>query len=76
QFRSGRRMQKPYILEIVVIAPYNRLPYVPENLRATFLPPRYQITGGGSSDVILGDVTSAFDNTSAISDFILGVAEK
>ena len=60
----------------VVIAPYNRIPYVPENLVATFLPPRYLITGGGGSDVIAGDVTAGFDNTSAISDFVAGVAEK
>ena len=60
----------------IVIAPYNQLPYVPENLSATFLPPIYQITGGGSSDVIYGDVAASFDNTSAISDFMAGVAEK
>jgi hypothetical protein len=60
----------------IVIAPYNRIPYVPENLSATFLPPRYQITGGGGSDVIYGDVTASFDNTSAVSDFVAGVAEK
>lgn len=60
----------------VVIAPYNRSTYVPENLSATFLPPRYQITGGGGSDVLYGDVTASFDNTGGVSDFIAGVAEK
>ncbi len=60
----------------VVIAPYNRKTYVPENLSSTFLPPRYWITGGGASDVIYTDVSAAFDNLSSISDFMLGVAEK
>jgi len=64
------------IIGNIVIAPYNRSPYVPENLSATFLPPMYQITGGGGSDVIYGDVTASFDNTSAVSDFVAGVAEK
>jgi hypothetical protein len=60
----------------VVIAPYNQPSYVPENLSATFLPPRYQISGGGGSDVIYGDVTASFSNTAGVSDFIAGVAEK
>ena len=64
------------IIGNIVIAPYNMSPYVPENLSATFLPPIYQITGGGSSDVIYGDVAADFDNTSVISDFVAGVAEK
>src|SRR5213078_1393102 len=64
------------IIGNIVIAPYNQSPYVPENLSATFLPPIYKITGGGGSDVIYGDVAANFDNTSAVSDFVLGVAEK
>lgn len=60
----------------VIVAPYNRLSYVPENLSSTFLPPRYQITGGGGSDIIGGDTAPGFDSTSGISDFIAGVAEK
>jgi len=64
------------IIGNVVIAPYNRRIYVPENLSPTFLAPRYYITGGGASDIIYGDVAATFDNTSAISDFVAGVAEK
>lgn len=43
---------------------------------ATFLAPRYYITGGGNSDIIYGDIAGTLDNTSAISDFVAGVAEK
>ena len=60
----------------VVIAPYNLRTYVPENLSATFLAPRYQISGGGASDVIYGDINASFDNTSGVSDLVAGVAEK
>jgi Tfp pilus assembly protein PilX len=60
----------------IVIAPYNQLPYVPENLSAAFLAPRYQISGGGASDLIYGDINATFDNTNGISDFVAGVAEK
>ncbi len=60
----------------VVVAPYNKRPYIPENLSATFLCPRYGISGGGGSDVIYGDIASIIDNTSAVSDFVAGVAEK
>ncbi len=60
----------------VVIAPYNRSTYVPENLSSTFLPPRYQISGGGGSDVIYGDIAASFSTTGGVSDFIAGVAEK
>jgi len=64
------------VLGNVVIAPYNKRTYVPENLSATFLAPRYQISGGGASDVINGDINATFDNTDGISDFVAGVAEK
>ncbi|MGI8545226.1 MAG: hypothetical protein ACR2MD_17340 [Aridibacter sp.] len=60
----------------VIIAPYNKRNYVPENLSSTFLAPRYYISGGGASNVIYGDVTANFDNLSSISDFMLGIAEK
>jgi Tfp pilus assembly protein PilX len=60
----------------VVVAPYNTRPYIPENLSTTFLCPRYGISGGGGSDVIYGDIASIIDNTSAVSDFVAGVAEK
>lgn len=65
------------IIGNVVIAPYNMRNYVPENLHlSSFLPPRYQITGGGGSDIIYGDITSAFSSTSGVSDIVQGVAEK
>ncbi len=60
----------------VIIAPYNKRTYVPENLSSTFLAPRYYISGGGTSDIIYGDITANFDNLSSISDFMLGIAEK
>jgi hypothetical protein len=60
----------------VVIAPYNRMSYIPENHTTSFLPPRYQITGGGGSDIIYGDITSTFSNTSGVSDIMQGIAEK
>jgi hypothetical protein len=65
------------IIGNVVIAPYNMRNYVPENHHlSSFLPPRYQITGGGGSDIIAGDITSAFATTSGVSDILQGVVEK
>jgi Tfp pilus assembly protein PilX len=65
------------IIGNVVIAPYNMRNYVPENLHlSSFLPPRYQITGGGGSDIIAGDITSAFATTSGVSDIVQGIVEK
>lgn len=60
----------------VVIAPYNKLSYIPESHTTSFLPPRYTITGGGTSDLLYGDITSTFSNTSGVSDIIQGIAEK
>jgi hypothetical protein len=60
----------------VVIAPYNQMNYVPENLSSTFLPPRYLCSGCGSSGLVYADVSATIDNISAVSDFMLGVAEK
>lgn len=60
----------------VVLAAYNIRNYIPENHATTFLPPRYSITGGGNSDVIYGDITSAFSNTSGVSDIVQAIAEK
>ena len=56
----------------IVVAPYN-----PNNLSAGFEQPRYD-QRGGPGDTILSDVIvdHAFDGTSAITDFVLGVAEK
>ncbi|HJS50878.1 MAG TPA: hypothetical protein VJ781_03175, partial [Pyrinomonadaceae bacterium] len=65
------------IIGNVVIAPYNLRNYVPENHHlSSFLPPRYAITGGGGSDIIAGDISSAFASTSGVSDIIQGIAEK
>ena len=55
----------------IVIAPYD-----PNNLAAGFLPPRYQVTGGGNSDVAFTELSTAFDGNVAATDFVLGVAEK
>lgn len=60
----------------VIIAPYNRNTYIPQNLASAFLPPQYYITGGGGSDVIYDDVSATLNNTSSISDFMVGIAEK
>jgi len=55
----------------MVIAPYN-----PNDLSA-WLPPKYKITGGGISHIVYsGTTTNSFQGTSAVSDFIQGVAEK
>jgi hypothetical protein len=56
----------------IVVAPYN-----PSNLAAGFLSPHYD-QSGGPGDTTNSDVTvdQAFDGTSAISDFMAGVAEK
>jgi hypothetical protein len=56
----------------IVIAPYD-----PLNLNAGFEQPRYD-QSGGPGDTINSDVAldQAFDGTSSITDFILGVAEK
>jgi Tfp pilus assembly protein PilX len=59
----------------VVIAPYGD-----DQLASnTFsLPPQYEVTGGGTSDVAFDGIIldDTFDGTSAISNFMLGVAEK
>lgn len=60
----------------VVVAPYNRRSYIPANHSASFLAPRYYITGGGNSDVIYDDVSAGFDDITAISNIMLGVSEK
>ncbi|MDQ3635541.1 MAG: hypothetical protein M3405_13680 [Acidobacteriota bacterium] len=64
------------IIGNVVIAPYNRKNYIPQNISSTFLPPQYYVTGGGGSEVIYGDIGSTLNNTSGIKDFIKEIAEK
>jgi hypothetical protein len=53
-----------------VIAPYN-----PSNLSAGFLGPKYNISGGGSS-LLEYNSDSVSNGLIAISNFVLGVAEK
>ncbi len=59
------------IIGNVVIAPYN-----PGNLNAGFLPPSFTTNGGGNADILFGGISSAFDGTSAITNFMVGIAEK
>ena len=54
----------------VVVAPYN-----PSNLAAGFLSPKYDISGGGTSDITF-DSNSVANGMTAVSNFVLGVAEK
>src|SRR5690606_3533230 len=54
----------------VVIAPYNK-----NNLGAGFLPPKYDLSGGGNSGVIYNS-SSVANGMIAVSNFVLGVAEK
>jgi hypothetical protein len=63
----------------IVIAPYdpNNLGPLPcDSTNPYFLPPKYEVTGGGSSDVIFTELSSALDGTGAATDFVQGVAEK
>jgi hypothetical protein len=53
-----------------VIAPYN-----PNNLAGGFLPPKYDMSGGGNS-TILYNSSSIANGMTAVSNFVLGVAEK
>jgi SNF2 family DNA or RNA helicase len=38
--------------------------------------PRFTTNGGGNSDILFGGISSAFDGTSAITNFMVGIAEK
>lgn len=53
-----------------VIAPYN-----PSNLGAGFSSPKYDISGGGTSELVYNS-SSVSNGLVAISNFVLGVAEK
>ena len=53
-----------------VVAPYNAA-----NLNAGFLAPKYNISGGGSSTIRF-DSSSVANGMTAVSNFVLGVAEK
>jgi hypothetical protein len=54
----------------VVIAPYD-----PTNLAQPFLPPKYDMSGGGTS-LITYDSNSVANGMTAISNFVLGIAER
>lgn len=54
----------------IVVAPYN-----PANVNAGFLPPIYDLSGGGNSGVVYNS-SSVSNGMVAVSNFILGVAEK
>lgn len=54
----------------VVIAPYD-----PNNLTAGFKSPKYDISGGGTSDITYNS-SSLANGLTAVSNFVLGVAEK
>lgn len=54
----------------IVIVPYN-----PANLDAGFLPPKYDLSGGGNSGVIYNS-SSVANGMVAVSNFVLAVAEK
>jgi hypothetical protein len=54
----------------VVVAPYNK-----NNLGAGFLPPKYDLSGGGASDVVYNS-SSIANGMIAVSNFVLGVVEK
>jgi hypothetical protein len=54
----------------IIVAPYNK-----SNLEAGFLPPKYDIAGGGDSDVIYNS-SSVANGMVAVSNFVLAVAEK
>jgi Tfp pilus assembly protein PilX len=64
----------------IIIAPYNRSPYTypypSGQMSSTFLAPWYDMGGGGSNILAWSDINSIFDNTSAVSDIVAGVAEK
>jgi hypothetical protein len=59
------------IIGNLVVSPYN-----PNNLAAGFLPPIYDMRGGGTSDFIYSGTSTSFNGQTAISDFILGIVEK
>jgi hypothetical protein len=54
----------------IIIAPYNE-----DDLDAGFLPPKYDLSGGGNSGVIYNS-SSVANGMVAVSNFVLGVAEK
>ena len=54
----------------LVIAPYNS-----GNLTQPFLSPKYDMSGGGTSDLTY-DSNSVANGMTAVSNFVLGIAER
>lgn len=50
-------------------------PYYPNNLAMGFLPPKYQISGAGNQEIVFNS-SSVANGMTAVSNFVLGVAEK
>jgi hypothetical protein len=59
------------ILGSVIVAKYDL-----SNPSAGFQSPRFTTTGGGTSDIIYNGAVSAFDGTAAVTDLMIGIAEK
>lgn len=59
------------ILGSVIIAKYD-----PNNLAAGFQSPRFTTSGGGTSDIIYNGAANAYDGTAAVTNLMIGVAEK
>lgn len=55
----------------VIIAPYD-----PNNLAAGFQSPSFTTNGGGTSDIIFSGDFGGFDGTNAVTNVMIGVAEK
>ena len=67
-----------YLQGNTVVAPYNPADITPDNPNdapAQFLAPKYDISGGGNSDVVYNS-NSVKNGMTAVSNFVLGVAEK
>jgi hypothetical protein len=54
----------------VVVAPYDR-----NNIGASFLSPKYDMSGGGKSDIVYNS-SSTSNGQEALSNLVLGIAEK
>jgi hypothetical protein len=50
-------------------------PYLPNNLAKGFLAPRYEIEGGGNSQIVYNS-NNVGNGLDALSNFVKGVAEK
>lgn len=67
-----------YLEGNTVVAPYNPADITPNNPNdppAQFLSPKYEISGGGNSEIVYNS-NSVKNGMMAVSNFVLGVAEK